>query len=395
MKNEIKILFVFALIIRLIFSPLFYHPDIKSQNFHFQFLSQGKVNIYQFINENKQNLPYRDTFNYLPLTYLSFGSGQIFLRSLLPRDFHTWINDWGPNQNNYPNLFYYMLVLKIPYILFDLALGYLLYKIYGKKILSLWLFNPFSIYLIYVLANFDIIPVFFSVLAYYFLKKSHSNLSLFILGIATALKLYPLLFFPFFIFYQKTNLKKIIVNSLFFLLPLLISIIPFIFNPSFIEAFSGSGLSQKILETKLLSIPLYPLIYFIIFALYYFSKNKNLEKSFLYLFLAFIVLVNFHPQWLLWFFPFVIYPIIQTNKKMILGITIIFLALIYVILINDQFLFWGHLIPINYDFINISNPYQIVFQKFHQDPLQIQSHIKSIIAFLSLIFIIPQHEKNN
>ena len=53
MKNKIKILFIFAIIIRLILTPLFYHPDIKSQNFHFQFLSQGKINVYQFIDENK------------------------------------------------------------------------------------------------------------------------------------------------------------------------------------------------------------------------------------------------------------------------------------------------------------------------------------------------------
>ena len=161
------------------------------------------------------------------------------------------------------------------------------------------------------------------------------------------------------------------------------------------QAFSGSGLSQKILETKFLSVPLYPLIYFVVFIFYYFSKKKKLEKSFLFLFLAFIVLVNFHPQWLLWFLPFIIYPLSQTKTKNLLGILIIILALFYVILINDQFLFWGHLIPINYDFINISNPYQIVFQKFHRDPLQIQNTIKIIVGILSLIFIFPLHEKNN
>lgn len=395
MKNKIKILFIFAIIIRLILTPLFYHPDIKSQNFHFQFLSQGKINVYQFIDENKQNLPYRDTFNYLPLTYLGFGLGQILLRPLFPLDFFKWINDWGPFQNNYPNLYYFMLVLKIPYIFFDLGIGYLLYKIYNKKILSIWLFNPLSLYLIYVLANFDIVPVFFSVLSFYFLKKSKDSLAFVFLGIATALKLYPLLFFPFFIFYHSTDIQKIIKNTFAFFLPLIISIIPFVFNQYFIQSFSGSGLSQKILETKFLSIPLYPLIYFIVLALYYFSKKKNLEKSFLWLFLAFIILVNFHPQWLLWFLPFIILPILNTKLKTSVFIIIIILSLLYIVLINDQFLSWGHLIPINVDFINLTNPYQIVVQKLHQIPQLLQKQIKELIALLSLIYIIPLGEKNN
>lgn len=395
MKTNLKITFIFALILRLFFAPLFYHPDIKSQNFHFQFLSQGKLNIYKYIDENKENLPYRDTFNYLPLTYITFGVGQTILRPLFPIDFFKWINDWGPNQNNYSNLFYFMLILKIPYIFFDLGIGYLLYKLYGKKILNIWLFNPLSTYLIYVLANFDIVPVFLSVLSFYFLKNSRNYQAFIFLGIATALKLYPLLFFPIYLFYKPNNLKIFIKNILAFLLPLLISIVPFIFNPFFIQAFSGSGLTQKILESKILNIPIYPLIYFLVFSKFILSKNKNIEKSLLWLFLSFIVFVNFHPQWLLWFLPFIIMPVIKTKKYTAIFILIIFLSLVIVILTNDQYLFWGHLIPINQDFIILSNPYNIVLHKFHQNPQLIQQKLKSVIALLSFIYIFPLCDKNN
>ncbi|HOY61067.1 MAG TPA: glycosyltransferase 87 family protein [Candidatus Woesebacteria bacterium] len=394
MKKRIKELFVFALILRLILAPLFYHPDIKSQNFHFQFLSLGKINIYQYIDENKQFLPYRDTFNYLPLTYLSFGAGQILLRPLLPSNFFTWLNDWGPSQNNYPDLLYFMLILKLPYIIFDLGIGYLLYKLYDKKVLIIWLFNPLSFYLIYILANFDIVPVFFSLLSFYLLKKSRNSLAFIFLGIATALKFYPLLFFPFFLFYHPNNIQKIIRNIFAFLLPLIITIIPFVFTPFFVQAFSGSGLTQKITEFKILNIPIYPVIYMIILAIYYFSKNKNIEKSFLWLFLGFIVLVNYHPQWLLWFLPFIIFPILKTKIKTIIFVLIVFLSLLYIVLINDQFLFWGHLIPIDINYLYISSPYQIVTQRFHQSPELIQQQLKLMTAFLSLIFIYPFREKN-
>jgi len=394
MKKDIKILFIFSLILRLLLTPFFYHPDIKSQNFHFQFLSQGKINIYKYIDENKQNLPYQDTFNYLPLTYLGFGIGQTLLRPFLPPDFFTWINDWGPEQNNYPNLFYFMLILKIPYIFFDLGIGYLLYILYGKKILNIWLFNPFSLYLVYVLGNFDIVPVFFSLLSFYFLKKSKNTIAFIFLGMATALKLYPLLFLPFFILYNRPNIKIIFNRTLSFLLPLIISIIPFIFNPFFIQSFSGSGLSQKILEYKYMSIPLYPLIYFIILINYFLSKKKVIEKTFLWLFLAFIILVDFHPQWLLWFLPFILLPVLKTKSNIIIFIIIIILSLLYVVLINDQFLFWGHFIPIDLDYINLTSPFNIVTQRFQQSAQLIQQQLKLIIAFLSLKYIYPIREKN-
>lgn len=394
-SKDIKIIFVFALILRFILAPLFFHPDIKTQNFHFQFLSRGVLNIYQYIETNKQELPYRDTFNYLPLTYLSFGLGQIILKLFLPVDFTTWLNDWGRFQNNYPNLFYFMLVLKVPYIFFDLSIGYLLYRLFDKKTLLFWLFNPFSLYFIYVLANFDIVPVFFTLLAYYFLKKNSSLLSFLFLGIATALKLYPLLFFPFFIFYHPFKLKKVFVNTLIFLLPLLLTLLPFLSNSAFITAFSGSGLTQKILEFKIQNIPVYPLIYIIILSLYFFSKNKNLEKSILYLFLAFIIFVNFHAQWLLWFFPLFL-PLIVKNKKYIITLSfILILALLYTFLTDDLYLFWGHLIPINYDFLNLTTPHQLLIQKFHQDPSLFQSRLKISFAFLSLIFIIFPHDPHH
>lgn len=388
MKN----IYVLAILLRIIIFPIFYHPDIKSQNFHFQFLSQGKYNIYKYIDENKENLPYRDTFNYLPLTYISFGIGQILLRPLLPADFFIWINDWGPNQNNYSNLYYFMLILKLPYLFFDLGIGYLLYKIYNKKILTIWLFNPLSLYLIYVLANFDIVPVFLSILSFYLLKKSHYNLAFIFLGIATALKLYPLLLFPFYLFYYSTNIKKIIINTFAFLLPLFISIVPFIFNPYFIEAFSGSGLTQKITESKILYIPIYPLLYFLIFTIYIFSKNRYIEKSFLWLFLAFIIFVNFHPQWLLWFLPFIIFPILKTKLNTSIFIVIIILSLIYIFLINDRFLFWGHLLPLDLNFINLTSPFELAVNRFHQNPQFIQQQLKFIIALLSLKFIYPIRE---
>lgn len=392
---EIRRIFVFALLLRLLIAPLFYHPDIKSQHFHFQFLSKGTLNIYQYIKDNQPQLPYRDTFNYPPLTYLAFGVEQIILKPILPADFSNWINDWGGWQDKYPNLFYYMLILKLPYMFFDLGIAYFLYKMYGQKLLKLWLFNPFTLYLIYILANFDIVPVFFSVLSFYLLTKSKEKAAFLSLGVAVALKAYPVLFFPFFIFYRPTSFKKIIINSLYFAAPIILSVFPYLLSPAFLQSFSGSGLTQKIIELKIFGIPVYPMIYFIVLFKYLLSKQKNISQSFLILFLAFIVFVKFHPQWLLWFLPFLLPQISQDTIKKLLFCLVIIFSLFYVLLFNDRYLVWGHLIPINPSYILLSHPYLIITHRSNLIPETIQIYIKYALVLLSIPILITKHDKKH
>ncbi len=367
---------------------------MKSQNFHFQFLSQGVVNIYQYLSDNKNHLAYRDTFNYLPLTYFTFGSVQIVLRPLMPANFLKWVDDWSFSQNNYPNLPYYLLILKLPYLLLDLGIGYLLFKLTSsRQILIYWLFNPVSFYLIYILGNFDVLPVFFTLFSLYLIPKN-AHLSFFVFGLAIALKLYPLLLLPFFLFISSKKIKNLVTNSIIAMLPLIISIIPFAANPAFWQSFFGSGLTQKIIEIKYLNIPIFPVLYLIILGYAFFSNKKNLSTQIFYLFLLFISLVNFHPQWLLWFFPFLLLqPNFISTKNQIMILLICIFITIYILLFNDNYLTWGHLIPIDPEFINLTSPYDLIRLKLHLDPQHLQQVTKYIIATLSIIFVYF-HEKN-
>jgi len=156
---------------------------------------------------------------------------------------------------------------------------------------------------------------------------------------------------------------------------------------------SGSGLTQKIIEIKFLNIPIFPLIYLLILYRYLFSINKKPENSILFLFLAFLVFVNFHPQWLLWFLPFIISPLIKNKLYFVLFVIIIIAALSYILLINDRYLVWGHFIPINPYFIQLNHPYLIISQKTNLIPENLQNYLKYFIALLSLLFLIPTHEK--
>lgn len=387
MFKSVKNIFIIAILIRLLIIPFFYHPDIKSQHFHFQFLSSGIFNIYEYLGQNKNKLPYQDTFNYLPLTYYTFGSYQSLAKPILGNNFYLWLNDWGENQNNYPNMIFFMFILKLPYLFFDLFLGYILYKIYNsKKILYLWLFNPISIYLIYILGNFDIIPAFLTVLSFYFIKKNKLTWSYLSIGLAIALKIYPIMFLPFIIFYDKKNIFKNIKFSLLAFLPLIISVLPFIFQNSFYTSFLGSGLTQKILEYKILNIPVFPIFYLTILINYFFSKSVNkFENAFLYMFLIFIGLVKFHPQWIMWFFPFLLIIYTKSNKFKYFLISFFILIFSYIILFNDNYLFWGHLIPIESSFVSLTSPFEIIKLRTHFDPATIQNQIHQILLVLALL----------
>ncbi|MFZ2153337.1 MAG: hypothetical protein WAV41_04820 [Microgenomates group bacterium] len=381
---NLKSVIIFGLLLRLLIAPFFYHPDIKSQYFHFQFLSQGVYNIYDYLEKDRLTLPYQDTFNYQPLTYLVFGTINIFLSPLYPADFYVWINDWGPDQNNYPNLPIFLLILKLPYLLLDLGIGYLLYRKLGQKPLLLWLFNPFSLYFIYVLGNFDIIPVFLTVLAWYFFD-TRKSLSFLFLGIATSLKLYPLLFLPFFIFFKTKDISK---NLFFFLLPVALSTLPFLSSNSFLHSFVGSGLSQKVFELKLYSLPLFPLIYGLIFIKYIISSSKNIPLSLTYVFLLFISTVSFHGQWLLWFIPFILISTHKSLPKIFFFVATLTLSLLYLLLTDDKYLVWGHFIPVDTQFIYQPYPYQYILHRFLINPVIFQNYLKIIIGLLSTLFFL-------
>lgn len=373
--------------------PFFYHPDLKSQLFHSQYLSHGIINIYDFVAQNKSNLPYPNVFVYLPLTYFFFGLVNILLSPFYPPALITWLNDWGFYQNNYPDFFSFMFVLKIPYLFFDLLTAYVLKKLYpSSRAYLYWLFNPLVLYLVYILGNFDIIPAFFTLFCFYLLKKNRFFFAYLSLGFAIALKAYPLIFLPIFLIKYFKNIKQFFLNSLTAVFPFILSVLPFYFRPAFQQSFFGSGLTQKIIETKFFLFPVFPLLYGATLIYFFFNrKQQSIEKIFLLLFSFFIASVKFHSQWLIWFLPFITIFLTLKNSRLFLSFSLV-LCLAYTFLTNDNYLFWGHLTPLNWQFSRMNSPYYLFLYRFHHDPESFR-HLFRILSALSGIILI-KNEKN-
>ena len=94
-------------------------------------------------------------------------------------------------------------VVKIPFLISDVAIAFLLYKIVGEltknkglaeKAAFLWFLNPFVIWISAGWGMFDTLPALFSLAAFFFLLKKRYALSAVCLSIGVALKLYPALF---------------------------------------------------------------------------------------------------------------------------------------------------------------------------------------------------------
>lgn len=126
-----------------------------------------------------------------------------------------------------PSILLIRLGLKMPFLLVDGLIGYLIMKLAsstvdakaGKFALVVWLFNPYSTFLFEGSTAFDILPSALVVLATLLVIKNRSMLSAFALAGAAYTKLFPVLLTP--IVALAAHHKRRLGGSLCYLLTLL------------------------------------------------------------------------------------------------------------------------------------------------------------------------------
>lgn len=124
---------------------------------------------------------------------------------------------------------------KLPAVIADIALGYLIYLLLRKAHKSearaalgsfLYLFNPLILYNTAYYGRFDALPLFFLLLAMHAVGRPRSAL---FEGLAIALKTFPLFLLPAFIKSWEGQRTKKIIFAL--LIPVVISLPHFLLNP--------------------------------------------------------------------------------------------------------------------------------------------------------------------
>ncbi|MFH0937188.1 MAG: hypothetical protein V1808_02760 [Candidatus Daviesbacteria bacterium] len=394
-KQILKIL-ILAILIRLLIAPFYFHPDIKTYNFQSSFLSKGVWNIYDYLKDNQESLPLKEEFVYFPLTYFVLGGYQIIAQPFLGSDFKNWLSDASEQATDKIGTFRYLFILKLPYLFLDVALAFLLMSYFNtnekkKNVLTLWLLNPFSLILIYVYSNVDILAVFLATLSLILAYKQKFILAALFLGIGAGFKVYPLLLLPIVVLMIKGFKQKFLMIgvciSIFFVI-----ILPFLKSTIFFQSALVSGLTTRMFipsinlgfnETLILPIILFTILFF----LGIFEKNKK-EKLMVYCFSLLLILfatIHFHIQWLLWLMPVAVVLAVSNKNLLPYIFTLITMVFLIPLLYEDKSMTVSLFSVISATYNNLPTPFSLI-QKFY-NPYVLQSILHSIFVGASLIFI--------
>lgn len=380
-----KRLLVLAIILRLLVAGFLFHPDIKTINFQASFLKKGVFNIYTYLVENKKSLTLKDDFVYFPLTYFTLGGYQWIASGVLGKGFESWLADAGSStvvEN--PNIFKYLVVLKFPYLVLDVLIAFLLMKFFEnkedkRKAFVFWLFNPFTIIIIYAFSNIDIFSVVLTILSFLMIKKEKLFSASLLLGLASGFKLYPLLFIPF-LFLVGRNLKEKIVLSITPLITFGIIILPFI-SKAFFQSALVSGLTTGIFTSDFATLALSFLFFYAVL----FDKKINLFNYWISMFLIIFSFALFHVQWLLWIAPFLV--ILSVKKPEYSWLLFLFGMIAFAIpaLFQDRYMTISLFRVYSVWFDMLPTPFTFV-QKVY-DPANIQAVFHSVLAAGNLVMI--------
>ena len=386
-------LLILAVLIRLLIMPFYFHPDIKTYNFQASFLKQGVLDIYSYLEKNKDRFPIKEEFVYFPLTYFFLGGYQILISPILGPNFTNWLSDASAKSVETIGIYRYLFLLKLPYLFLDILTGFLLTLFFTsrqqkRKAFIFWLFNPFSIILIYIYSNVDIIPVVLLVLSLYLVKKEKFISSALLLGVAAGFKAFPLLLLPFLIMFGRTAKEKLLI--LFTALATFTLIVfPFLGQDAFQKSTLISGLTTRIVSSGLnigFGEMLLPAI-IALSALFFYTSMTQKGEIYEYWLLAFLLIfssIHFHIQWLLWIAPLLVILSIekpQFTKPMLILILLIFsIPLLY----QDSYMTVGLFNAISPLFSSLPTPATIL-QKVY-DPYAFSSILHSMLLGGSLIF---------
>lgn len=396
-------LFLIALVLRLAIMPFAAHPDVWSLSFaRYLFVEEKITDVYDFLFKLPAGHPLKNYgenfFTYPPLAYFTFGFFGWLLRPFYQPEASLALMSHYPNIYGEVNaVFKYLFLAKLPYLLFDFGIAFLLKSFFVSEkekhlAFALWLFNPLGLYAAYLVGQFELLPTFFMVLSLFFAGKKRLGWAALALGFGAAYKMYPLFFLPILVFANGEKWFK--KAGLFFLglLPYLLSILPFVSSPVFRATVLFSKQSEKFLHMSLPvsgaeGIYVFVFLWGIIFWLAcYQSFRRPLWFWYLAVLLAFFSLTHYHPQWFVWLTPLLIIQLVATRGRFWFLVSTLFLSWLAITLLFEPSLSFGFFIPLNPSLANLV-PLEKTMARFY-DPFQFKSVVRSLFAAGSLILIL-------
>lgn len=309
-KRIIPILIV-GLAIRLVIAAFTFHPDVRIISYTSAIiLGHGNLNPYE------KDVFKTETPDDLPLQYWIRIPVETVLRPLINQEIENqFLLDVSKLYGD-SRLWLHLLVIKIPLIIFDIGLGFLLMllvsKEKSKKIFTLWMLNPMTLWATSAVGQIDIMPTFFIILSTVLLSKGKRDLSALSLGIGGALKSFPFLIAPFIIL-QGESWKERIKLGFLVLIPVLITILPYIKSAPFKQNALFAPQLDKMLYAKIpisggeaiiVTVAITIFLYSV-----YLQKRRTVKDFINFSFITLLLILaftHFHIQWFLWITPYLV-----------------------------------------------------------------------------------------
>jgi hypothetical protein len=258
-----------------------------------------------------------------------------------------------------------------------------------------WMFNPVVIFVLYIFARHDIIGVFFTIIALLLAKKDRKYWSIFVLAFAVALRFFPIMILLPLVFYLARSRKDYFLLSLIGISGLagIETVSNLFYGKSLIFSLLNTQHFNYILSSRLELIIhdrifIFIVIYFLIVFSFIHSRKKSFDLLINYgaiIYLAYLALSYFHPQYVLWTIPFLV--IIFARKRNLLYYHWLQFGLLMIILI-----YWGDLVtkfvfaPLDHRFfIYITGPIPVI-ERFY-DSAKFVNIFRSIFTAASLWMI--------
>ncbi len=315
-------------------------------------------------------------------------------------DSDTWTS-WIGFVSSY-NVFTVLALFKGLYLIFDLACMFLILRLSfdddpkGRlNVFKFWMFNPVVIFVLYIFARHDIIGVCATIIALILAKKGRKYWAIIVLAIAIALRFFPIMILLPLIIYLARSKKDYIALSV-------IGVSGLAIVEVFSNIYYGKSLIFSLLNTQhfnyILSakldliihdrIFLFIVAYFLIIFSFIYARKKSFDLLLNYgaiIYLAYVALCYFHPQYVLWAVPFLV--IVFVRRRTLAYYHWLQFGLLMIILI-----YWGDLVtkfvlaPIDHRFfIYITGPIPFI-ERFYSSA-KFVNIFRSIFTAVSLWMI--------
>ena len=341
-------LFIIAFLLRIGLAISTYHSDIGSFAMAGKYIvGDGKVlGFFDAVTTRgtKGELKLfgdQIVFNYQPLAYLIPSAIYLPFRPIIINTANQLVNtNWTALHQK--TIYWPLLIYKLPMILADLAIVLLLPKLFEdkkKKILAqiLWLFNPIAIYVSSMMGQVDVIIALFLLLALINLKNKRNYKAVVWVALSALIKPAGLILIPIVAineFHKKNNWGDLIKTAFLGCLVYGLGVATYIWSPAY-RYFSlfaeqiGKSTFAGIAVASGTVIPWFFITF--IFGLFLFWKKKiNIETIFGLSLITSLVFTHFHPQWLVWIMPWMIYESIKKEEIVLyLGMIAAWLGIVF------------------------------------------------------------------